>query len=236
MQRRSSAARNGNAIAKKTKHCWLRAWLKMTKALCRGCGRVNFGAVGVVPLLCLWTSGVRRALWRKLSRPSRKSGAYPGGAARDWASNVSLHMAAWQTKDPSYSNSFTIGYQAHNAYTYPAPSLLQSSVNAYLSQFSALETIRTHTRKAARSVPDEDGFITVTRGGRTGPARLEDAEKKKAELEERRKNNGVKDDFYRFQNREKRKEAENMLRRRFEEDRERVRGMRERRGKVRPET
>lgn len=55
------------------------------------------------------------------------------------------------------------------------------------------------------------------------------------ELDERRRNNGVKDDFYRFQNREKRKEAEGLLRRRFEEDRRRVEGMRERRWRVRPE-
>jgi ribosomal RNA-processing protein 7 len=95
--------------------------------------------------------------------------------------------------------------------------------------------VRNKLRKTARSVPDEDGFITVTRGGRAGPARMEEAEAKKAELEERRKNNGVKDDFYRFQNREKRKEAEVNLRKRFEEDRRRVERMRERRGRVRPE-
>lgn len=73
------------------------------------------------------------------------------------------------------------------------------------------------------------------RGGRAGPARVAEAEKKKAELEERRRNNGVKDDFYRFQNREKRKEREGELKRRFEEDRRRVGEMRERRGRVRPE-
>jgi ribosomal RNA-processing protein 7 len=95
--------------------------------------------------------------------------------------------------------------------------------------------VRNKLRKTARSVPDEDGFITVTRGGRAGPARMEEAEAKKAELEERKKNNGVKDDFYRFQNREKRKEAEVNLRKRFEEDRRRVERMRERRGRVRPE-
>ncbi|KAL6706420.1 hypothetical protein ACN47E_005526 [Coniothyrium glycines] len=126
-------------------------------------------------------------------------------------------------------------YKAHNALTYPAPAVLQASVNAYLTQFNALETVRNKLRKTSRSVPDEEGFITVTRGGRAGPARIEEAEKKKAELDERRKNNGVKDDFYRFQNREKRKEAEGLLRRRFEEDRRRVEGMRERRGKIRPE-
>jgi ribosomal RNA-processing protein 7 len=52
-------------------------------------------------------------------------------------------------------------------------------------------------------------------------------------LEERAKKNGVKDDFYRFQTREKRKEAEGELRRRFEADRKRVEEMRMRRGKIR---
>ncbi|KAJ4366323.1 hypothetical protein N0V83_007959 [Neocucurbitaria cava] len=77
--------------------------------------------------------------------------------------------------------------------------------------------------------------VELVRGGRAGPARIAEAEKKKAELEERRRNNGVKDDFYRFQNREKRKEREGELKRRFEEDRRRVGEMRERRGAVRPE-
>jgi ribosomal RNA-processing protein 7 len=132
--------------------------------------------------------------------------------------------------------SITTGYKAHNALVYPQPTILQSSINAYLTQFNALETLRNRLRKTSRSVPDEEGFVTVTRGGRVGPARLEDAEKKKAELEERKRNNGVKDDFYRFQNREKRKEAEGLLKRRFEEDRRRVEEMRERRGRIRPET
>lgn len=127
------------------------------------------------------------------------------------------------------------GYKSHIALTHPSTSALQSSINAYLSQFTSLEQTRAKLLKHARTVPDEDGFVTVTRGGRSGPARQEEAEKKQAELEERRKNNGVKDDFYRFQNREKRKEAEINLRKRFEEDRRRVERMRERRGRVRPE-
>lgn len=129
----------------------------------------------------------------------------------------------------------SLGYKSHLALLHPTASSLQSSINAYLSQFTALESQRARLLKHARTVPDADGFVTVTRGGRAGPARVEEAEKKKAELEERRKNNGVKDDFYRFQNREKRKEAEVNLRKRFEEDRRRVERMRERRGRVRPE-
>lgn len=128
-----------------------------------------------------------------------------------------------------------IGYKQHHALRYPSHAALQASINAYLSQFNRAEAARNRLRKHQRSVPDEDGFITVTRGGRSGPARLEDAEKKKAELEERRKN-VVKDDFYRFQTREKRKEAEGELRRKFEQDRKRVQEMRQRRGKIRPET
>jgi ribosomal RNA-processing protein 7 len=127
-------------------------------------------------------------------------------------------------------------YKSHNTLIYPNPTLLQASLNAYLTQFNALETARNRLRKTSRSVPDEEGFMTVTRGGRVGPARIEDAEKKKAELDERKRNHRATDDFYRFQNRERRKEAEGLLKRRFEEDRKRVESMRERRGRVRPET
>ncbi|KAH7390868.1 ribosomal RNA-processing protein 7-domain-containing protein [Phaeosphaeria sp. MPI-PUGE-AT-0046c] len=126
-------------------------------------------------------------------------------------------------------------YRKHNELTYPTPTSLQASLNAYLTQFNALEVLRNKHRKTARSVPDEEGFVTVTRGGRAGPARVEEAERKKEELEARKKKNAVKDDFYRFQNREKRKEQEMGLRRRFEEDQKRVERMREGRGKVRPE-
>jgi ribosomal RNA-processing protein 7 len=128
------------------------------------------------------------------------------------------------------------GYRQHNTLTYPTPTSLQTSLNAYLTQFNELETLRNKHRKSARSVPDEEGFVTVTRGGRAGPARMEEAEKKKEELDARKKKNAVKDDFYRFQNREKRKEVEMGLRRRFEEDRKRVERMRVGRGRVRPET
>ncbi|KAF2017732.1 hypothetical protein BU24DRAFT_420782 [Aaosphaeria arxii CBS 175.79] len=127
-------------------------------------------------------------------------------------------------------------YKSHHALRYPSKAVLQASVNAYLSQFTRTETARNRLRAKQRSVPDEDGFITVTRGGRTGPARLEQAEAKQKELEERKKANGPKGDFYRFQTREKRKEAEGELRRKFELDKKRVEEMKARRGKIRPES
>ncbi|KAF2476031.1 uncharacterized protein BDR25DRAFT_331638 [Lindgomyces ingoldianus] len=126
-------------------------------------------------------------------------------------------------------------YKSHHHLQYPPKSVLQASITSYLTQFSTAELARNRLRSKLRSVPDEDGFITVVRGGRAGPARLEDAEKKKEELEERKKKNGVREDFYRFQMRERRKEKEGELRRKFEGDRRRVEEMRERRGKVRLE-
>lgn len=149
-------------------------------------------------------------------------------------SSIAENQLLTNNFDLRYANTSTPGYTTHTTLTHPPPSTLQSSINTYLTQFSALETIRNKHRTLSRSVPDEEGFVTVTRGGRAGPARIEQAEAKKAELDARKKKNEVKDDFYRFQNREKRKEVEMGLRRRFEEDRRRVERMREGR-KVRPE-
>lgn len=85
-------------------------------------------------------------------------------------------------------------------------------------------------------MPDEDGFVTVTRGGRVGPARKADAESKRVEMEEKeRKKREEMGDFYRFQTRERRKAEQGELVKRFEEDRKRVEAMKEKRGKFRPE-
>jgi ribosomal RNA-processing protein 7 len=129
------------------------------------------------------------------------------------------------------------GYKAHLSLQYPQPTHLLATTTAYLAQHDRLSASVTRMRAASRAIPDEDGFITVTRGGgRTAPAaRIEVAQAKQAELEERKKKNGVKNDFYRFQTRERRKEEEMKLRRGFERDRKRVEEMRERRGKLRPE-
>ncbi|KAJ5128396.1 hypothetical protein N7526_006562 [Penicillium atrosanguineum] len=56
------------------------------------------------------------------------------------------------------------------------------------------------------------------------------------ELVERQKQKAAGlEDFYRFQSREKRKERQNQLLRRFDEDKRKLRDMRDRRGKIRPE-
>lgn len=125
-------------------------------------------------------------------------------------------------------------YLSHHRLRYPDPATLQSSVDTFMAAFSAQEAERAKAQARQRAEPDEDGFITVTRGGRTGPARQEEARSKEEELKKREKNR-VKDDFYRFQLREKKKEAAKDLVKSFEEDRRRVEEMRRKRGRVRPE-
>lgn len=125
-------------------------------------------------------------------------------------------------------------YLAHHRLKYADAAVLQASVDEFMAAFTAQETERARLLAKQRSVPDEDGFITVTRGGRVAPAREGAAQAKEEEFKKREKNR-IKEDFYRFQVREKRKEQAKDLVRGFEDDRRKVEEMRKRRGKVRPE-
>lgn len=101
-----------------------------------------------------------------------------------------------------------------------------------MSAFSEAEAARSRALARQRQMPDEDGFITVTRGGRTGPARMEEAQEKMEQL--RKKEEDKRDgmgDFYRFQTRERKKAKAGELVKRFEEDRKRVEEMRLQRGR-----
>jgi ribosomal RNA-processing protein 7 len=158
----------------------------------------------------------------KAIRKVHKSGAYP-----IWGAGV-------EEKVPKLGSQ---RYLAHHTLRYPDKAVLQASVDAFMTEFNRREEEAARVAKRLRNVPDEDGFVTVTRGGRTGPARREEAEearRKEAEKEERKKKS--MGDFYRFQGRERRKEEQGELVRRFEEDRKRVENMRkERKGRFRPE-
>jgi len=123
-----------------------------------------------------------------------------------------------------------LGYLNHQKLRYPDRSSLLESINMYMTAFASLEATRAQALARQRSEPDEDGFITVTKGGRNGPVRQEEAHQRAERQKEKQK--GL-DDFYRFQTREKRKERAGELMRKFEEDKEKVRHMRERRGRFR---
>jgi hypothetical protein len=119
-------------------------------------------------------------------------------------------------------------YRVHEQLKYPAKSELLNTVGNYMTLFSKLEEAK--TREVARAQePDEDGFITVTRGPKSNPIKEEElralAEKQKA------KNKGL-EDFYRFQMREKRKERQSELLKKFEEDKKKVEEMKMRRGRM----
>jgi hypothetical protein len=120
-------------------------------------------------------------------------------------------------------------YKEHNRSQYPPRRELLQSVDAYMSAYSKMEAARSRA-DAKRQMPDEEGFVTVTKGARGGVVRKEDArelgEKQKA------KNKGL-DDFYRFQMRERRKEEQGEFLRKFEEDKRRVDEMKQRRGRLR---
>lgn len=103
-----------------------------------------------------------------------------------------------------------------------------------MTQFNAMEAQRARQNKRLRQEPDEDGFITVTRGGRTGPARHEEANAA-AERQKQKASTGLKD-FYRFQVREERKKAQGELLKKFEEDRRKVEEMKKKRGRFRVST
>jgi ribosomal RNA-processing protein 7 len=127
-------------------------------------------------------------------------------------------------------------YLNHHKLRYPDMAVLQKNVDAFMTAWNYQEEEKARLAKKQRNVPDEDGFVTVAKGGRTGPARREDVERKQAELDEKeRKKREEMGDFYRFQMRERRKAEQGELVKQFEEDKKRVEVMKEKRGRFRPE-
>lgn len=99
-----------------------------------------------------------------------------------------------------------------------------------MTSFAEREASEVRAQARRRQEPDADGFITVTKGGRTGPARQDAAQELAKKQKEKQK--GL-DGFYRFQVREKQKAKAGELARKFEEDKQKIRKMRERRGTFR---
>ncbi|CAG8971909.1 hypothetical protein HYALB_00007825 [Hymenoscyphus albidus] len=130
-------------------------------------------------------------------------------------------------------------YETYHALRYPDAMTLQMNVDNYMTAFNENEERKKREDKKKRNVPDEDGFVTVTKGGRSGTAKREDVEEKRIEMEEReekKRRELERAGFYRFQVREQRKLEQSELVKQFEEDKRRVEKLREIRGKrgVRP--
>ncbi|KAL2864899.1 putative ribosomal small subunit assembly protein [Aspergillus lucknowensis] len=124
-------------------------------------------------------------------------------------------------------------YLAHQRACYPPRADLLRSVNEYMNVFT--EVAEARKREAARRAaePDEDGFVTVTSGPKLTSAAGEEEAKRLIE-KQKKKEQGF-GDFYRFQSREKRKERQIELLKRFDEDKKKLEEMKMRKGKIRPE-
>ncbi|KAL1963220.1 hypothetical protein VTN77DRAFT_8545 [Rasamsonia byssochlamydoides] len=124
-------------------------------------------------------------------------------------------------------------YKTHNSLRYPPRDELLRIVNEYMTIFTQAEEAR--AREAARKAqqPDEDGFITVTRGPKNNSVARE--EEIKELIEKQKKREAGLEDFYRFQTREKRKERQNELLKKFEEDKKKIEEIKKLKGRIRPE-
>ncbi|TGJ84892.1 hypothetical protein E0Z10_g3862 [Xylaria hypoxylon] len=125
---------------------------------------------------------------------------------------------------------------AHNKLSYPGNDVVQAVVDTYFTVFNRKEEEAHQLAKRLRNEPDEDGFVMVTRGGRSAPARRDEAEEARQKmLDKQQKKKDEMQNFYRFQLREKRKAEQLELVKKFDEDKRKVQAMRERRGRFRPE-
>lgn len=127
--------------------------------------------------------------------------------------------------------------KAHNKLSYPGNDAMQDMVDAYFTVYNRKEVEAAQLAKAMQNMPDEDGFITVTRGGRTAPARQEEAEEAKRKMIERQeKKKDETQNFYRFQLREKKKAEQAAFLKQFEDDKSKLRAMRDKRRKIQPDS
>ena len=125
----------------------------------------------------------------------------------------------------------------------PGVVALQSYCDDVLAGYDVRRKENERAAKALLNVPDEDGFITVTSGGRRnthsdGTVQVKAATAGSAAAAERRiaKNGGVANgaertfsDFYRFQTRARREDELSSLRTKFEADKQKIVRAKERR-------
>ncbi|CAG5121662.1 unnamed protein product [Candidula unifasciata] len=109
----------------------------------------------------------------------------------------------------------------------PDVAAIEKEAEAYMAVYYKKKEEEEKKDKQLEGVPDEEGFIKVTRHGKNkGGRRTEETERKGHEhIRSRRKKNELKD-FYTFQFRETKKTHIAELQAKFEEDKKRVKEMR----------
>ncbi|RMJ23812.1 meiotic recombination protein Dmc1, partial [Aspergillus sp. HF37] len=111
-------------------------------------------------------------------------------------------------------------YLTRTERVYPDRKALLRSVNEYMDVFAQVAETRRREQSRKAAEPDEDGFVTVAHGPRVNSSAREEEYQELVERQ-KKKSEGL-EDFYRFQSRQKRKERQNDLVGRFEEDRKRL--------------
>ncbi|KAJ9489347.1 hypothetical protein VN97_g3919 [Penicillium thymicola] len=124
-------------------------------------------------------------------------------------------------------------YVAHERMQYPDRGTLLRAVNEFMTTFTHVSEARKRDDHKRLAVPDEDGFVTVSHGPKLNSVAREEEMRELVE-KQKKKGEGL-EDFYRFQSREKRKERQNQLLRRFDEDKKKLAEIKARKGKIRPE-
>ncbi|KAM4021710.1 ribosomal RNA-processing protein 7 homolog A isoform 2-T2 [Anomaloglossus baeobatrachus] len=111
---------------------------------------------------------------------------------------------------------------------------LQAEIDTYMQEYDEKVTTKEDKAKEKEGVPDEDGWITVTRKGRRpGIARTEAINLRLTEKEKKKRAQKELLNFYAWQIRNKKKEHLAELRKKFEEDKQKIALMRAQR-KFRP--
>lgn len=122
-------------------------------------------------------------------------------------------------------------YLSHERRRYPERGALLRAVNDFMTVFEQVAEARKREEAKKAGEPDEDGFVTVTSGPKLNSVAREEEMRELVE-KQKKKEEGL-EDFYRFQSREKRKERQQMLLRRFDEDKRKLQDIKMRRGKIR---
>ncbi|XP_075039000.1 ribosomal RNA-processing protein 7 homolog A [Mixophyes fleayi] len=111
---------------------------------------------------------------------------------------------------------------------------LQAEIDQYMQDYDKRVTEKSEKAKEEEGVPDKDGWVTVTRKGRRpGLARTEMVNLRVAEKEKKKRAQKELLNFYAWQHRNSKKEHLAELRKKFEEDKQKIALMRAQR-KFRP--
>ncbi|KAF3271036.1 Ribosomal RNA-processing protein 7 [Orbilia oligospora] len=114
-------------------------------------------------------------------------------------------------------------YEDHMERMFPDPEWAQKFVDDSLEAYDARLKAEEEERRRKANEPDEDGFVTVIRSSRPRPPPSAEEIAERLKKEEKRARKGFYPDFYRFQQRELKKEQAKELLFQFEDAKRQVR-------------